>query len=154
MANFPKPSVYPELKIIYWRKIRSLFSLKSYTKKSGLWKADLISGVTWKPGVRRARFDCMNVVLVIKLSSTAMQGKWKVCKCHTIYFFLFMQIRKYLNSGNFRLFQFLRNYSFSHVLNILWLFFEVTYYFVSLCVFWVLHSFLVTLSWKQRVLIS
>ena len=33
----------------------------------------------------------MNVVLIIKFSSTAMQGKRKLCECHTRYFsFLFL----------------------------------------------------------------
>ena len=44
-------------------------------KKSGLWKTDVISGATWKPGVGIARFGCNLIVhflsICIPLSFTA-----------------------------------------------------------------------------------
>ena len=93
--------------------VKSGVYIKIIYRKSGLWKIDMISWVTWKPGVRIVRFDCITQTLEIKQAliyeslnvtkifskkitsqkSKNIYCKWKVWKLFTV-----LHLRNYFSS--------------------------------------------------------
>ena len=80
MANFLSVAISTVENYLMTYNLEFIY-IKIIYRKSGLWKTDMICGVTWKPGVGIARFNC-----TVFLFSISEMEKIVFCKFSPIYY--------------------------------------------------------------------